>query len=122
PLSISAAVAFSTAPRARRFFRLAVEEPSIRNGKNPSKVRDRIQTSTDRRYRGRKNNGSGGGTQASAIAKPDRVLARSISHQRTGGSSLQEGTPIRSRKREAEGQDRRSLSTDGAYKKIASLG
>jgi hypothetical protein len=85
PLSISAAAAFSTAPRARRLFRLAIEEPSIRNGKNPSKVRDRIQTSTDRGYRGRKNNGSGGGTQASAIAKPDRVLARSISHQRAGG-------------------------------------
>src|SRR5579864_6653765 len=122
PLSISAAAAFSTAPRARRFVRLAVEEPNIRNGKNPSKIRNRIQTSTDRADRGRRNNGSGGGSQASAVAKPDRVLARSIPHQRAGRSSIQTGTAVGSREREAEGQDRRSVPADGAYKKIASLG
>jgi hypothetical protein len=46
-LRISTDAAFSTALRARRFSRV-VEEPDIRNGKNPSKVRSRIQTSTDR--------------------------------------------------------------------------
>src|SRR6266702_7915493 len=53
PLLISTVAPFSTALRARRGFRLAEEEPDIRNGKNPSKIRDRIQTSTGRTNRGR---------------------------------------------------------------------
>src|SRR5262249_37291803 len=122
PLSISTAAAFSTALCGRRSFRFAAEEPDIRNGKNPSKVRNRIQTSTDRTDRGRRNHGSGGGAQASTVAKPHRVLAGSISHQRVGGSSIQAGTPVRGRERKAEGQDRRPVPADGAYKKIASLG
>ena len=40
PLSISTVAPFSTALRADRGFRLAEEEPDIRNGKNPSKIRD----------------------------------------------------------------------------------
>src|SRR5436309_7294873 len=122
PCSISTAAAFSTAPRARRFFRLADEEPDIRNGKNPSKIRSRIQTSTDRRDRSRAIDGPGGRAQASAVAKSDRVLARPIPQQRAGRSSIQAGTRIGRREREAQGQNRRPGDADGPYKKIASLG
>ena len=122
PLSISTVAAFSTAPLACCFIRLAVEEPNIRNGKNSSKIRDRIQTSTHRPDRGRANNGAGSRAQASAFPKPHRLLARSVPHQRAGRSSIETGAPVGSRKREAKGQDRRSVPADGAYKKIASLG
>jgi putative transposase len=122
PLSISTAAAFSTAPRARRLFRLADEEPDIRNGKNPSKVRSRIQTSTHRADRGRLSDGGAGRTRSSTIEKSGRTLAQSVSQQRSGRSSVASGTPIRSRKRKAQGQDWRSRHADGAFKKIAGLG
>src|SRR5262249_17244409 len=118
PYWISTAASFSTAPRARRCFRLAEEEPDIRNGKNPSKIRSRIQTSIDRPGRGRPVDRPGGRAPAPALAESGRVLARSISQQQFGRSSIEPGTPIRSREREAQGQDRRSGHADGPFKKI----
>ncbi len=122
PLSISTAAAFSTALRARGFFRLAGEEIDIRNGKDSSKVRSRIQASTDRANRGRGAVRRSGRTRPAAIAKPGGAMAQSISKQRSGGSSIKPGTPVGSREREAQGQDRRSGHADRAYKKTASLG
>jgi hypothetical protein len=75
PFSISTAAAFSTAPRARRFFRFVDEEIDIRNGKDSSKVRSRIQTSTDRANRGRGVDRRSGGTRSAAITKPGRAMA-----------------------------------------------
>ena len=122
PLSISTAAAFSTAPRARRLFRLADGEIDIRNGKDSSKIRSRIQTSTDRANRSRGVDRRSGRTRPAAIEKPGRAMARSISKQRFGRSSIKPGTPIGSRERKAQGQDRRSGHADRAYKKTASLG
>ena len=122
-LRISTDAAFSTVPCARRFFRMAGEEPDIRNGKkNPSKVRSRIQTPTGRRDRGWRVDRPRGRARASTVAKSDRVLAQAIPQQRAGRSSIEAGTPIRSREREAQGQDWRSGHADGTHKKIASLG
>src|SRR5436190_8869008 len=122
PLSISTAAAFSTAPRARRCFRLADEEPDIRNGKNPSKVRNRIQTSTDRTDRSRPDHDRAGRTRSSDIQKRHRTMARSLSQQRPGRSSIQPRTPTGSREREAQSQGGRTRHADGPFKKIASLG
>src|SRR5436853_283317 len=122
PLLISTVAPFSTALRARRGFRLAEEEPDIRNGKNPSKIRDRIQTSTGRTNRGRADHPPAGGARASTVAKPHRVLARTIPPERAGRSSIQTRTRIGTREREAEVKYPRSGHADGTYKKIANLG
>src|SRR6058998_1435576 len=122
PLLISTAAAFSTAPRARRFFRFADEEPDIRNGKNPSKVRNRIQTSTDRTDRSRPDHDRAGRTRSSDIQKRHRTMARSLPQQRTGRSAIQPGTPTGSGERKAQGQGGRVGHADGPFKKIASLG
>src|SRR2546428_8415704 len=103
PLSISTAAAFSTAPRARRF-RRADEETDIRNGKNSSKVRNRIQTSTDRRDRRRPDHHRAGRARSSDIPKRHRTMARSLPQQRPGRSSIQPGTPTGSRERKAPSQ------------------
>ena len=103
-------------------FRLADEEPDIRNGKNSSKVRSRIQTSTDRADRGRLSDRGAGRTRSSTIEKSHRALAQSVSQQRSGRSSLNSGTPIGGRKRKAQGQDWRPGNADGTFKKTASLG
>src|SRR5688572_7555661 len=120
-LRISTDASFSTAPRARRFSS-EVEEPDIRNGKNPSKIRGRIQTSTDRPDRSRPPDRRSGRARSTDIQKPNRTMARSVSQQRAGRSPIEPGTPIGGREREAQGQDRRSGHADGPYKKIASLG
>src|SRR5688500_12198320 len=99
-----------------------VEEPAIRNGKNPSKVRSRIQTSTDRTDRSRPPDRRSGRARSTDIQKPNRTMARSVSQQRAGRSPIEPGTPIGGRERETQGQDRRSGHADGPYKKIASLG
>jgi len=122
PLLIYTAVAFSTAPRARQCFRFGIEETDIRNGKDSSKVRSRIQTSTDRRDRGRPPEHRTGRARSSAIEKSGRALAHAVSQQRSGRSSVTTGTPAGSREREAQGQDWRSGDADGSLKKIASLG
>src|SRR5881296_727999 len=122
PLLISTAAAFSTAPRARRFFRFADEEPDIRNGKNPSKVRNRIQTSTDRTDRSRPDHDRAGRARSSDIQKRHRTMARSLPQQRPGRSTIQPRTPIGSRERKAQGQGGRARHADGPFKKIASLG
>jgi putative transposase len=49
-------------------------------------------------------------------------MARSVSQQRTGRSSIQPRTPTRSGEREAQGQGWRTGHADGLFKKIASLG
>jgi helix-turn-helix protein len=49
-------------------------------------------------------------------------MARSVSHQRTGRSSIQPRTPIGGREREAPSQGWRTRHADGLFKKIASLG
>ena len=49
-------------------------------------------------------------------------MARSISQQRPGRSSIQPRTPIGGRKREAPSQGGRTRHADGLFKKIASLG
>jgi len=121
PLSISTAAAFSTALYARQS-RLAVEEIEIRNGKESPKVRSRIQTSTDRSDRGRSVNHRASGTRPATVEKSDRAMARTVSKQRAGRSSIQPGTTIGSRERKAQGQDWRSGDADRAYKKTASLG
>src|SRR2546425_7543998 len=121
PLSISTAAAFSTAPRARRF-RRADEETDIRNGKNSSKVRNRIQTSTDRRDRRRPDHHRAGRARSSDIPKRHRTMARSLPQQRPGRSSIQPGTPTGSRERKAPSQGGRARHADGSFKKIASLG
>ena len=122
PLSISIAAAFSTAFSARRLFRFPDEVIDIRNGKNSSKVRSRFQTSTDRADRGGSIDRRTGRTRPADIEEPGRAMARSISKQRSGRSSLKPGAPIGSRKRETQGQDWRSGHADRAYKKTASLG
>ena len=120
-LRISTDAAFSTALFARRFS-LVVKEPDIRNGKNSSKVRGRIQTSTDRADRGRPNDRISGRTRTANLQKSDRALARSVSQQRSGRSPIKSGTPVGGRERKAQGQDWRPGHADGPYKKIASLG
>jgi putative transposase len=99
-----------------------VEEPSIRNGKDSSKVRSRLQTSINRTDRSRGDDRRSGRTRASVVQKPGRAVARSVSKQRAGRSPIESGTPVGGRERKAQGQDRRSGHADGAYKKIASLG
>jgi transposase InsO family protein len=49
-------------------------------------------------------------------------MARSVSHQRIGRSSIQPRTPIGGREREAPSQGWRTRHADGLFKKIASLG
>jgi putative transposase len=122
PLSISIAAAFSTAPRARRWFGLADEERDIRNGKDSSKVRSRIQTSIDRADRSRPSDHRTGRTRSSTIEKPRRALAHSVSEQCADRSSVASGTPVGSRERKTEGQGWRSGDANGPFKKIASLG
>src|SRR5213594_2684660 len=122
PLLISTAAAFSTAPSARRFFRFADEEPGIRNGKNPSKVRNRLQTSTDRTDRSRPDHRRPSRARSSDIQKRHRTMARSLPEQRPGRSSFQPRTPTGSREREAASQGGRARHADGPFKKIASLG
>src|SRR5881409_2576557 len=122
PLLISTAAAFSTAPRARRFFRFADEEPGIRNGKNPSKVRNRLQTSTDRTDRSRPDHRRPSRARSSDIQKRHRTMARSLPEQRPGRSSFPPRTPTGSREREAASQGGRARHADGPFKKIASLG
>src|SRR5262245_1067873 len=121
PLSISTAAAFSTAPRARRF-RRTDEETDIRNGKDSSKVRNRIQTSTDRTDRSRPDHHRAGRARSSDIEKRHRTMARSVSQQRAGRSAIQPGTPIGGREREAPSQGGRTGHADGLFKKIAGLG
>jgi len=121
PLSISTVAAFSTAPRARRF-RRAAEEIDIRNGKNSSKVRNRIQTPTNRTDRGRPDHDRAGRARSSDIEKRHRAVARSVPQQRPGGSTIQSGTPTGGREREAPRQGRRTGHANGLFKKIAGLG
>ena len=120
-LRIYTDASFSTALPARRFSQV-VEEPDIRNGKDSSKVRSRIQTSIDRANRGRGHDRRPGGPRSAAVQKSGRALARSVSKQRAGRSSIEPGTPAGGRERKAQGQNWRSGHADGAYKKIASLG
>jgi putative transposase len=122
PLGISTAAAFSTALRACRLFELAEEEPDIRNGKNPSKVRSRFQTPAHRPDRSWPAEPNAGGARLSVIAQCGGTLARSVSEQHSGGSSIEPGTPVGSRERETQGQDWRLGHADGPFKKIASLG
>ena len=122
PLSISTVAAFSTAPRARGFVRLADEEPDIRNGKNPSKIRSRIQTSAHRADRSRPVNHGAGGARVSARTKRGRALARSVSQQRFAGPPIESRTAARSRERETQGQDWGPGDANGTFKKIADLG
>ena len=75
------AAAFSTAPRARRFARLAVEETDIRNGKDSSKIRSRFQTATGRTNRSRPAELGAGSARLSASAQRAGALARSVSQQ-----------------------------------------
>src|SRR5215470_14308291 len=121
PLWISTAAAFPTPPRARRF-RRADEENDIRNGKDSSKVRNRIQTTTDRTDRSRPEHHRAGRARSSDIEKRHRTVARSVSQQQPGRSSIQPGTPIGGREREAPSQGGRVGHADGLFKKIASLG
>jgi putative transposase len=120
-LRIPIDASFSTAPRARRFSRV-IEETDIRNGKDSPKVRGRLQTSIDRADRSRGDDRRSGRSRAPAVQKSGRALARSISKQRPGRSTIKPGAPIGGRERKAQGQDWRSGDADGAYKKIASLG
>ena len=123
PCWISTAAAFSTALSARRFYRLAAEEPDIRNGKkNPSKVRNRIQTPAGSADRSRPVDGPRGRARASTGAQSDRILAQTVSQRQANRSSIETGAPIRGREREAQGQGRRSGHADGLFKKIARLG
>ena len=123
PYWISIAAAFSTARSARRCFRLAEEEPDIRNGKkNQTKVRNRIQTPTGHADRGRPADGAPGSAGTSAVAQSDRILAQTIPQRRAGRSSIETGTPVGGREREAQGQGGRSGHADGLLKKIARLG
>src|SRR5688500_7507968 len=102
-LRISTDASFSTAYRVRPFW-LAVEWTDIRNGKNPSKVRSRIQTSTDRTDRNRAQDRRSGRTRGADLQKLDRSLAQSISQQSAGRSPIEPGTPTGSRERKAQGQ------------------
>src|SRR5947207_9083960 len=120
PLSIFTVATFSTAPRARLFSH-AVEEPAIRNGKNSSKVRNRIQTSADRTDRSRPDHDRAGRAGSSDIQKRHRTMAQSVSEQRASRSSLQSRTAIGSRERKAQSQGGRAGYADGLFKKIASL-
>src|SRR5215468_4179994 len=121
PLSISTGCDIFHSPRARRF-RRADEETDIRNGKDSSKVRNRIQTSTDRTDRSRPDHHRAGRARSSDIEKRHRTMARSVSQQRAGRSPIQPGTPIGGREREAPSQGGRARHADGLFKKIASLG
>jgi putative transposase len=122
PLSISTAAAFSTALRARRLVRLAVEETDIRNGKDSSKVRSRFQTPTRRANRSGGVEHGAGRARLSTRAQRAGTLARSVSEQQFDRSSIGSGTTARSREPEAEGQDRRPGDADGPFKKMADLG
>src|SRR5262249_29163025 len=85
-------------------------------------VRNRIQTSTDRTDRSRPDHHRAGRARSSDIEKRHRTVARSVSQQRPGRSSIQPGTPIGGREREASSQGGRARHADGLFKKIASLG
>src|SRR4030095_7407190 len=112
PLSISTAAAFSTALRARRLVRLAVQETDIRNGKDSSKVRSRFQTPTRRANRSGGVEHGAGRARLSPRAQRAGTLARSVSEQQFDRSSIGSGTTARSREPEAEGQDRRPGDAD----------
>ena len=122
PLSISSAAAFSTALAPADVFGSGGEETDIHNGKDSSKIRSRVQTSTHRRDRSRPYDHIPGRTRSSAVKKSGRALAHAVSQQRSGRSSVATGTPVGSREREAQVQDWRSGDADGPFKKIASLG
>lgn len=122
PLSICSAAAFSTALAPAVVFGSGGEETDIRNGKDSSKVRNRIQTSVDRADRSRPDQHRPSGARSSDLEERYRTMARSLSEQRAGRSPLQSGTPIGSRERKVEGQSWRTRHADGSFKKIASLG
>jgi hypothetical protein len=109
PLSISTVAPIFHSPFAPTAgFRLAEEEPDIRNGKNPSKIRDRIQTSTGRTNRGRADHPPAGRARASTVAKPHRVLARAIPPQ----NALVDRPSKRERELEAENEKLKSKIGD----------
>src|SRR5206468_3135657 len=60
--------------------------------------------------------------RSSDIEKRHRTVARSVSQQRPGRSTIQSGTPTGGREREAPRQGGRTGHADGPYKKMASLG
>ena len=111
-------------PLARVVFGPVAKDTDIRNGKNPSKVRTRIQTPNGRTGRDRASNDGPGRTRVSNLAKPDRTVAKTVSQQRqrSGRPAVPTGAPIGSREREAEGEDRRPGHANRTPKKTASLG
>src|SRR5215467_447756 len=118
---ISTAAAFSTALDVGRLVG-AAEEPDIRNGKNPSQIRSRFQTASDRPDRSRPVEFGAGGAGLSDRPQRAGTLARAVSPERPGGSSIEPRAGTGSRERETAGQDRRSGDADGPFKKIADLG
>jgi putative transposase len=121
-LSISTAAAFSTAPRARRFVRLAVKETDIRNGKDSPKIRDRFQTPAGGTNGSRRPEHGASRTGLSVSAQRAGTLARSVSEQHVDRRSIGARTAIGSRERKVEGQDWRPGDADVTFKKIADLG
>ena len=121
-LRISTDAALSTAPGARRFFRV-VEESDNFNGKTKlSSVRPRLQKSVGRADPERSVKRWPGSTRISNLPESDRSVVRSVSRQGPGRETLQPGTPTGGREQKAQGQDCRSGFGDGPHKKIASLG
>jgi len=111
-------------PFARVVFRPAAEDTDIRHGKNPTKVRRRIQTAIDRTGGNRADHSGPGGTRVSSIEKPDRPVAKTVPQPdgRLSGSAVATGTETGSREREAEGEGGRPGDADRAPKKTANLG
>ena len=103
-------------------FSLPFEEPDIPNGKNPSKIRSRIQTSTDCTDRSRPRDDRASRTRTSTVATGDLQLARSVPEKHAGGPSITAGAAVGSRERETQSEDRQLGDGDGAFKKTASLG
>src|SRR5215467_14084906 len=103
PYWISTAAAFSTALEVGRLVEWAAEEPDIRNGKNPSQIRSRFQTASDRPDRSRPVE-SGAGV-AGLSDRPQRAgtLARAVSPERSGGSSIEPRAGTGGRERETAG-------------------
>src|SRR5262245_302133 len=122
PLPISTAATFSTALRARRFVRLAVQETDIRNGKDSSEVRSRFQTPTRRANRSRPTEHGAGRARLSTRAQRAGTVASSVSEHHVDRFSIGSGTAVGSREPEAKGQDWRPGDANGPFKKIADLG